>query len=200
MHLNGDARAVRELAADVPAYVDAAINRALSRTRDDRFASMEAFVGALRGETGAGMLGRLSPSGEQLAVGGGRVPGAERAGAAQSITTFSRATGEVGAAASDDVLLQATRTRRWPLFAIGGAAVAGLVLFLLVGAQPQLCAAAPTGTPSVASKAAASVGAPLAQEPTGNPGQVAPALPAKSIAGWPRPRWLVRRLPMSRFR
>jgi serine/threonine-protein kinase len=183
MHLTATPAPVRELAADVPAYVDAAINRALSRTRDDRFASMEAFVGALRGETGAGMLGRLSPSGEQLAVGGGRVPGAERAGAAQSITTFSRATGEVGAAASDDVLLQATRTRRWPLFAIGGAAVAGLVLFLLVGPSHNSAPAAPTGTPSVASKAAASVGAPLAQEPTGNPGQVAPALPSKVDSG-----------------
>jgi hypothetical protein len=123
---------VGELVGDVPAHVEAAITRALSRTRDDRFDSMEAFLGALRGEAGAGLVGRLSPSGELLAVGGDRVPGVERTVAVPSITTFSRATGEVGTTAGDDVLLQASRTRRWPIFAVAGAAVAGLVLVLLV--------------------------------------------------------------------
>jgi tRNA A-37 threonylcarbamoyl transferase component Bud32 len=132
MHLTATPTPVGELVGDVPAHVEAAITRALSRTRDDRFDSMEAFLGALRGEAGAGLVGRLSPSGELLAVGGDRVPGVERTVAVPSITTFSRATGEVGTTAGDDVLLQASRTRRWPIFAVAGAAVAGLVLVLLV--------------------------------------------------------------------
>jgi serine/threonine-protein kinase len=144
MHLTATPAPMRELAVDVPAHVEAAIKRSLSRSRDDRFASMEAFLGALRGEAGASLLGRLSPSGELLAVGGSPVPGGERTVAAPSITTFSRATGEVGTAASDDVLLQASRTRRWPIFAIGGAAVAGLALFLLVRPSHE---SAPRPTP-----------------------------------------------------
>jgi serine/threonine-protein kinase len=173
MHLTATPAPVRELATDVPAHVEAAITRALSRTRDDRFDSMESFLGALRGEAGAGLLGRLSPSGELLAVGGGRVPGAERTVAVPSITTFSRATGEVGPAASDDVLLQASRTRRWPIFAIGGAAVAGLALFLLVRPSHE---SAPRPTPGTlrvevpdAAVARAAVGGAAPTELTGAP-------------------------------
>jgi hypothetical protein len=135
---------LREWVAGVPAHVEAAIKRALSRSRDDRFDSMDAFLGALLGEAGEGALGRLSPSGELLAVGGRRVAGSDRALAAPAITTFSRATGEVGESSSDDVLLEATRTRRWPIFAIGGAAVAGLALFLLVRPSHE---SAPRATP-----------------------------------------------------
>jgi len=131
MHLTGTPAPVRELAVDVPGYVEAAIKRALSRSRDERFDSMDAFLGALLGEAGAGVSGRLSPSGELLAVGGRRVASSDQVVAAPSITTFSRASGEVGVGPSDDVLLEATRTRRWPIFAIGGAALAGLALFLL---------------------------------------------------------------------
>jgi hypothetical protein len=183
MHLTATPAPVRELAANVPAHVEAALKCALERSRDDRFASMEAFLGALRGEAGSGMLGRLSPSGELLAVGGSPARGAERTVAVPSITTFSRATGEVGAAASDDMLLQASRTRRWPIFAVGGAAVAGIVLFLLVGTSHKSAPPAPTGTSGVATRAAAIAGTPLPHEPTGNPGQVAPALPSRADSG-----------------
>jgi serine/threonine-protein kinase len=146
MHLTATPAPMRELVADVPPHVEAAIRRALSRTRDDRFDSMESFLGALRGEAGAGVLGRLSPSGELLAIGGSHAVGAAQTIAAPSITTFSRATGEVGVAASDDMLLQASRTRRWPIFAIGGAAVAGLALFLLVRPSHESAARPTPGT------------------------------------------------------
>jgi serine/threonine-protein kinase len=183
MHLTATPAPVSELAADVPAHVEAAIKRALSRSRDDRFDSMEAFLGALRGGADAGLFGRLSPSGELLAVGGSPVPGPERTVAVQSITTFSRATGEVGAGGSDDVLLQASRTRRWPVFVIGGAAVAGLVLFLLVRPSHNSAPPAPTGTSRVATGAAAIAGVPVPQAPTGNPGQVAPVPPSGVDSG-----------------
>jgi serine/threonine-protein kinase len=127
MHLTGTPPPLRELVADLPAHAETAIKRALARARADRFDSMASFVAALRGEVvgETADLGRLSPSEELPAVGG------KRTRTAPSITTFSRATGEV-AAASDDVLLEASRSRRWPFFAVGGAAVAGLALFLLV--------------------------------------------------------------------
>ncbi|MGB8298695.1 MAG: serine/threonine-protein kinase [Polyangia bacterium] len=146
MHLTGTPAPVRELAVDVPGHVEAAIKRGLSRSRDERFDSMDAFLGALLGEAGAGVLGRLSPSGELLAVGGRRVASSDQAVAAPSITTFSRASGEVGVGSSDDVLLEATRTRRWPIFAIGGAAVAGLALFLLVRSSHDPAPRATPGT------------------------------------------------------
>jgi serine/threonine protein kinase len=48
-------------------------------------------------------------------------------------TTFSRATGEVdGLEDSDESLSAEVSRRRWPLFVVGGVAVAGLALFLLV--------------------------------------------------------------------
>jgi eukaryotic-like serine/threonine-protein kinase len=127
MHLTGTPPPLRGLVADLPAHVEAAIKRALARARADRFDSMASFVGALRGGVGGEMaeLGRLSPSEELPAV------GEKRTRVAASITTFSRTTGEV-AAASDDVLLAASRNRRWPFLAVGGAAAAGLALFLLV--------------------------------------------------------------------
>ncbi len=74
--------------------------------------------------------------------------------------------------------LEVTRHRRWPIFGLGAMAVAGLALFLLV--RPSHIAAPPaaTDTPSVASKASAITGAPLRQEPMGNPAPVAPAPPS----------------------
>jgi serine/threonine-protein kinase len=181
MHLTATPEPLRELGVDVPAHVEAAIRRALSRSRDERFDSIEAFLGALQDPAGAGLFGRLSPSGELLAVGGNHVAGAAQTIAAPSITTFSRATAEVGAAASDDVLLRASQTRRWPIFAVGGAAVAGLVLFLLV--RPSSAPPAPTGTSSVATSAAAIVAAPVPQAATVNPGQVAPVPPGGADSG-----------------
>jgi hypothetical protein len=79
--------------------------------------------------------------------------------------------------------LQASRTRRWPIFAVGGAAVAGLVPFLLVGTSQESAPPAATGTSGVATRAAAIAGTPPPQEPAGNPSQVAPALPSRDDSG-----------------
>jgi serine/threonine-protein kinase len=176
MHLTGTPGRLREMVADVPAHVEAAIKRALSRAREDRFESIAAFIGALRGETGTAAVTLSSPSGELPAFRETRVLGAERTAAAQSITTFSRATAEIGTADSDEAA--ATRHRRWPVFGLGAMAVAGLALFLLV--RPSHIAAPPaaTDTPIVASKASAITGAPLRQEPMENPVRVAPAPPS----------------------
>jgi serine/threonine protein kinase len=129
MHLTATPGPLRGLVANVPAHVEAAVKRALSRAREDRFESIAEFVGALRGDAGVATLSLPSPSGELPAF---RVSGSERAVAAKSITTFSRATGEIGTETSDDMLPAARLGRRWPFFALGAVAVAGLAFFLLV--------------------------------------------------------------------
>jgi len=192
MHLTGTPRPVRELIASVPAHVEAAIARGLSRARDDRFENIAEFLGALRGGVGATALLRPSSSSEELpAVGESPVSGVGRTVAAPAITTFSRVTGEVGAEVSDDVLLAATRTRRWPFFALGGAAV-GLALFLIVRPSHDSAPRAPIGTPGVAATAAAVAdpALPARQEPRGNAAGVLPSRPdggvaAPAVAGVP---------------
>ena len=154
MHLTETPRPLRELAADVPAHVEAAIMRALARTRDDRFESMAAFLGALRGDSLAVASSQASPAKdspearprpkstvEKTALPPATVAaansadvvmsGVERTAKLPADTTFSRATGEVGAAGeSDETLPVESPPRRWPLFGVGGMVVAGLALLL----------------------------------------------------------------------
>ena len=134
MHLAGTPARLCELVADLPTHVEAAITRALARAREDRFDSIAAFVGGLRGDAGGAATapGRSSSSGDLPTFGEDPVSGAERAAAVQSITTLSRATGEAGSADLEDTQLIATRNRLWPIFALGAVAVAGLALFLWV--------------------------------------------------------------------
>ena len=155
-HLTGTPAPLRELVAGLPAHVEAAIARAMARTRDDRFESIASFVGALRGSTGVSAYDlNRSSSGDFPAV--GESPGArtQPTGAGPSITTLSRATGQAGVA-SDDVLLVAARNRRWPLYALGAVAGAGLALVLLV--RPSQEPAPKAGRPNLAAAAAAVAG------------------------------------------
>ena len=226
MHLSATPPPLREWVPDVPDHVEAAVERGLARSREDRFDSMASFIGALRGEArgGAAALGQLSPSAEVPAVGedpmsgSGRTPvaqpartvslptgeggaagsgdaplaatrrlpaaggsrgsGADRTGAARPITTFSRATGEVGVAVSDDGLLAAARPRRWPFFAFGAMAVAGLARFLLVRPSHD---SAPRPTRSTVVATAAGVAGPVVAAPP-DAGPVA-VLPSRADGG-----------------
>jgi serine/threonine protein kinase len=157
MHLSGTPAPLHELVAGVPAHVEAAIMRALARAREDRFESIASFVGALRSAVGgrAAALGRLSPSEDLPTFGESRVSGAEQSIAVPAITTLSRATGEAGVSGSDDVLLTAARNRRWPFFAFGAGAVAGLVLFLWVRPSPDSATETAQGTLRIAAADAA---------------------------------------------
>ena len=173
MHLTATPGPLRELAANVPAHVEAAVKRALSRSRDERFESIASFIGALRGEAGPAALERPSLSDEMPAVGESPASSSGRTAAGRAKTTLSHAVGEAKAAEGEDILLQASRARLWPLFVGGGAAVVGLVLFLALRPSHE---AAPRPTP-----ATARVVAP-------EPAAVAAVAPAVVLAPPPAPR------------
>ena len=173
MHLTETPRPLHELAPDVPVPVEAAIAKALSRARDERFDSMASFMSALSASAGwhTAVLGPAWPSRKMPAAGTSPVARVEQTAALPASTTFSRATGEVDAAESDEILMRAARTRRWPFFAIGGVAAGGLALLLL---------ARPSRDPAPG----ATVAIPVAPIRQGPPASTAPvALPGKPDAG-----------------
>ena len=139
MHLTETPRPVRELAPDVPAQVEVAVMRGLARARDDRFESIPAFLQALQGGLASGtvLLSQPEPAKIQPVSMAAAKALVARTAALPSATTFSRATGEVGAADDEDLPLARTRSRRWLPIAIGGVVVAGFGLFLLVPSKPS---------------------------------------------------------------
>jgi eukaryotic-like serine/threonine-protein kinase len=174
MHLTETPRPLRELAPDVPVHAAAAIARGLSRARNDRFDSIAAFVGALGagGSTAVFMSPSPSPNRPSPAS---RV---ERTVALPASTTFSRTAGEIQ---RDKNATMASRPRRWP-FVLGGVAVAGLALLLLLWPSHRKVSAADT---SMAAPSASAV-APVRQEPPPSPAEETPApvaLPSKPDAG-----------------
>jgi len=134
MHLTETPPPLHELVADVPAHVEAAIVRALARARDDRFDSIPAFVGALTGSITAATAFLIESEPAEGIPPARAIPAArmERTALLPASTTFSRATGEVQAADSDELPSMAKRPRRWLPFAIGGVVAAGLGILLLV--------------------------------------------------------------------
>ena len=132
MHLTRTPTPLRELVPQVPAKVDAAIMRGLAREREDRFQSMESFVAALREGFAAPAANRI-PTAEVIAAGPKSATGANGTASPPRSTTFSRATGEIEeATVREEELLAATRKRRWPVIALGGAVVLGGAMLLLL--------------------------------------------------------------------
>ncbi len=142
MHLTETPRPLRALGANVPAHVEAAIMRALSRAREDRFDSVTAFLGGLRGDAGTSTAVVSQPSASEApppVIAASRVAPVERTAVLPTATTFSRTAGEIGkegSDSSDEEQLATPPSRRWIFLAFGGAAVAGLALLLLVPARP----------------------------------------------------------------
>ncbi|HEV2291965.1 MAG TPA: serine/threonine-protein kinase, partial [Gemmatimonadales bacterium] len=140
-HINDPPPRVRDHRTDVPPEVDAAIQRALAKRREDRFPSMDAFARALRGEEPAE---GVAPA----------VPAAEA----------TLADGELTSAATvqlDTTPVPAGR-RRWPWLALAGVLLAATATWrwyprpALVPASPppaasgQQAGAAPAGMPAAA--------------------------------------------------
>jgi hypothetical protein len=156
MQLTATPAPLREGVAHVPAHVEAAVMRALAKERDERFDSVASFVSALRGEGVATKVGSAGSPVVGTSAADSERPSSEavQMAGARAVTTFSRATGEVGVSTDDEVLPTVARHRRWPLVALGGLVGIGLALFLLLRpghgpTPPEL-----TGTTSVAVPAA----------------------------------------------
>jgi hypothetical protein len=165
MHLSQAPPPLRQWATDVPPEIEAAVMRALSKQRSERFESVASFVDALVGvatRTGFASAGLPAEGAAQAQL----QAGMERTVAAPAITTFSRASGQVDSSTSDEALLAASRPRRWPLVVLGGLAAAGLAVFLAArpGLAPQKSAAGPAvprlAAPAVASPVVQPVAAP----------------------------------------
>ena len=169
LHLTATPLPLRRLAKNVPVHVEAAIMRGLARERTQRFDSMAELVGALRGDAPAPAAVRSLPTAGLATEEAAPRARPERTAALPASTTFSRATGEIGAKSSDEALLAAARPRRWIPIAVGGAALLGVALFLLVRpGHDSVPRATPVST-SFGSKAA------NAPKPAGLAGAVAPA-------------------------
>ena len=172
MHLTETPPPLRQWAADVPAEIEAAVMRALSKQRSDRFESVASFVDALVGvatRTGFAPAGPPAEGATQAQL----EAGLERTIAAAAITTFSRASGQVDSSSSDEALLAASRPRRWPLVVFGGLAAAGLAVFL--AARPGPASQKSQARP--AAPASPAVAYPVAQP------EVAPTAPNAPDAG-----------------
>jgi serine/threonine-protein kinase len=182
MQLTATPAPLREGIANVPLHVEAAVMRALAKERNERFDSVASFVSALRGEGVATKVGTAgSPVVGARAADSDRPSDPAPMAGAPSVTTFSRATGEVGVAASDEALPTVARHRRWPLVALGGLAVMGLALFLLVRPSHGPTPRDATGNTGVAAPAATR---PATPQPPSREGVAAvPVLPGVPDAG-----------------
>jgi serine/threonine-protein kinase len=183
MHLTETPRPLRELAPDVPAHAQAAVARALSRARNDRFDSMAAFVGALAASAGGetALLASPRPSPHPP----GPASRAQRTAVLPGSTTFSRATGEMSGMPSGKDMTGSRRPRTWQLVMVG-MAVVGLALVLLLWPGRKPASDASTG---IAAPAASTV-APIRPEAPPSPAPETPApvaLPSKPDAGVPSP-------------
>jgi serine/threonine-protein kinase len=147
---------------DVPAHVNTAVLRALAKERAERFDSVASFVRALLGERVGAETAAAGPSkaGTSAPATGQPASDAGRAAAAPSLTTFSRATGEVELSAVDEPAPALARTRRWPLVALGGLGAAGLALVLLLRPSHDPTPRAATSSPGVGVPGAQVTGAP----------------------------------------
>jgi eukaryotic-like serine/threonine-protein kinase len=157
MHLTATPRPLRELAADVPAHVEAAIMRGLARARDDRFDGMTSFLEALQGGTASGTMVLSTPVKMVSAANANPEIRLERTIALPAATTFSRASGQVAVTDDDDQLFAPKRPRRWRFVAIGCVAAAvvaaGVGLLMLVPTKPSHDSTAPAAPVAEPAKA-----------------------------------------------
>jgi len=173
---------LRSVVPDVDEYIEQAVMRALSKEREQRYDSVDYFVGALLGTYpaftamgSAAFAGKESagptstapysaaPRGIQQTLSPAAVPtrATDTGLAPETVTTLSRATGESELAPEDasiDAEWESVRSKRWPIFAVFGAVVVGLALFLVLrpSGSPAPVAAARPAIPENAAVAAPS--------------------------------------------
>ena len=157
--------------------------RALTKDRAQRFDSVASFVSVLLGE---GVKTQVGPAGSPVVHAAAAVQARPRSGtdpstATPAVTTFSRATGEMRAPASDEAPLAVARSRRWPLVALGGLVGVGLAIFLLMRpSQDAALRAGPAATSTIPAAHPASAPT-LPREGAVSP-SVSPSLPDAGVA------------------
>ena len=179
MQITADPQPLGQQVADLPDYVEQTVARALSKARDDRYASVDYFIGALHGTypaltaqgnsattpTVSGLMPDLAsrgfaaqPTPAPVAFGGSRVGLAPAPVGAQgsTITTLSQATGETGRMSSfssgADGDWDVPKSRRWPWLAIPAVLAAAVVVFFAlrpVPAPPTPAPVAPVANPTI---------------------------------------------------
>jgi serine/threonine-protein kinase len=179
LQITADPPPLRPQVADLPDYVEQTVMRGLAKNRDDRYASVDYFIGALLGTYPA--LTAQGNSATTPTVSGVRADLAARGFAAQptpapvafgesragltpaplgapgsTITTLSQATGETGRMPSSsseaDVDWDTPKARRWPWVALPTALAAAAVAFFAlrpVPAPPTPAPVAPVANPTI---------------------------------------------------
>lgn len=151
MHLVERPPPLRKLAANVPAYAEAAIMRALAREREDRPSSIPAFLSELRGKASRSTAILSQPSSSPIPP-ARKVKAArrtERLDAVQPNTTFSRSAGDVVSSESNEQLPM-PRSRRMVFVGAGVVslcAVAAVVVSLKYRQRPAGEGQEATGRP-----------------------------------------------------
>ena len=165
--------------ADLPDYVEQTVMRALAKDRNDRYASVDYFIGALHGtypaltvqgnsattSTVSGLMPdraaggfTAQPTPAPVVFSGSRVglTPAPLSIPGSTITTLSQATGETGRMPSSsseaDVDWNMPKSRRWPWLAIPTVLVAATVAFFAlrpVPAPPPPVSVAPVANPTI---------------------------------------------------
>ncbi len=146
LHLTETPLPLRTFAPNVPAYIEAAVMRALARQREDRFQSVGDLLDALNQRTA---VADVTPRRFAERPAGASISASAAPTTAPSVTTLSQVAGDVDTDASP----VAGRSRRWLALAGAGVVLAGIVGLLLLrphrSAEPQATpagAVALTGT------------------------------------------------------
>jgi serine/threonine-protein kinase len=178
LQLTASPASLRSQVPDIPEYVEQTVMRALAKDRDQRYDSVDYFVGALLGTypalttqgsasfAGNDSTNRNQPTPAPVSVSDpsiGTAPTPAPVFApSPNVTTLSRATGEAASSpitSASDADMEGVRPKRWPIVAAVGAVAAGLALFLVLrpGVSPAPVAAGRTAVPDPASGVAPSV-------------------------------------------
>jgi eukaryotic-like serine/threonine-protein kinase len=173
LQITADPPPLGQQVADLPDYVEQTVMRALSKNRDDRYASVDYFIGALHGtypaltaqgnsaptRTISGLMPEpavggfaAQPTPAPVVAGGSRVglTPAPLGMPGSTITTLSQATGETGRMPSSseaDVDWDVPRPRRWPWLAIPALLVAVAAAFFAL--RPVPAPPAPVANPMI---------------------------------------------------
>jgi serine/threonine-protein kinase len=174
MHLTQAPRPLREIDPSIPLAVEAAVMRALEKSSQNRFATVDEVIRALAGSAARipvhGGDTALLPAGAGLALAPSKTPTGPR-------TTFSATTGEVAAAGAQP------RRARWPRFVLAGSVGIAAAAVALLALQSRVGPARPPALsfPAPALQAPPPLPVPAPADPAAAPSAPPPAAPVVEV-------------------